>query len=442
MEAMHMHELNNILLEDVIDVDEMKKILNSFVLATGLGAMCVNARGESAIFSEEHEGFCAFCKIIRSDPRGRKRCTESMDKAGKLAAQLGEPYISRCHAGLIEFAAPILFKEHYLGSISCGPVLMWEWDEIAIQEFLSRTSDLDINREALLAASREIKVLNGRNVQAAAELLFIITNYFAKSSIITLQQRKELSEQQSKLAELIFVQKKAEERISYLEDRVRQNEYPMDKENDLLNKVRMGDRKGAKKILNELLAVIFLHFSGNMELIKARVLELVIVISRAAVEGGARLDKLLGLNYSFICELASIHRFEDVCFWIVKVLDTFLDTVYESRNIKNSKLLGEAIQYIRENFNENLSLESVSQQIFISPYYLSHLFKEELGITFLEYLTRIRMEEAKKMLLDRTMTILDISNRVGYDDPGYFSKVFKKNMGISPSQYRKHAVQG
>ena len=139
---------------------------------------------------------------------GRKRCTESKHKAGKLAAQLGEPYISRCHAGLIEFAAPIVFKDLYLGSISCGPVLMWEWDEIAIQEFLNRTSDLNINREALLAASRKIKVLNGRNVQAAAELLFITANHFAKSNIITLQQRRELSEQQSKLAELIFKQRR------------------------------------------------------------------------------------------------------------------------------------------------------------------------------------------------------------------------------------------
>ena len=236
---------------------------------------------------------------------------------------------------------------------------------------------------------------------------------------------------------MIFKQKKAEERIRYLEERVKHEEYPMEKENELLNRVRMGDRQGAKKILNELLAVIFLHTSGNIELIKARVLELVVVISRAAVEGGAKLDKLLGLNYSFISELASKNKFEDVCFWIVKVLDTFLDTVYEARSIKNSKLLEEAIQYIRENYHEKLSLENVAEKIYISPYYLSHLFKEELGITFLEYLTRIRMEEAKKLLMDRSLTILDISLRIGYDDPGYFSKVFKKNIGVSPSQYRK-----
>jgi two-component system response regulator YesN len=429
----------DIKLRDVIDVGEMKKILNSFVLATGLGAVCVDAQGELAIVPDEHEGYCQFCKEIRRDHDGRRRCNDSMNKAGKLAAQLGEPYIYRCHAGLVELAAPILFKDLYLGSISCGPVLMWDWDDSAIEEVLVLTQDLDINREMLIDAGNKINMLAGRNVQAAAELLYITANHIAQSNIITLQQRKELNEQQSRLSEMIFEHKKAEERIRILEEQVKCEKYPVDKENDLLDKVRMGDRKGAKKILNEILAVIFIRSAGNIELIKARTLELVVVISRAAVEGGASMDKLLGYNYSYILELAFMSRFEDICFWIVKVLDTFLDTVYESRSIKNSNLLGEAIRIIKTQYSENLSLDEVAQQLFISPYYLSHLFSEELKVTFHEYLTRIRMDEAKRLLSDRSLTIMEISFRVGYDDPNYFSKVFKKNIGVSPTQYRKQA---
>lgn len=432
-----MQECGNIQLKDVIDVEEMERILNSFVLATGLGAICVDAQGELAIIPQEHEGYCPFCKEIRRDPEGRKRCNESMNKAGKLAAQLGEPYIYRCHAGLIEFAAPIIFKDIYLGSISCGPVLMWDWDEVAVEEILNLTQDLDINQRKMLDEGNKITMLTGRNVQAAAELLYIISNHIAQSNIITLQQRKELNDQQSQLAEMIFEQKKAEERIHYLEERVKDEKYPIDKENDLLDKVRMGDRSGARKILNEILSVIFLRSAGNIELIKARALELVFVISRAAVEGGASMGKLLGFNYSYISELASMDRFEDICFWIVKVLDTFLDTVYESRSIKNSSILGEAIRIIQNQYTENLSLDDVAQQVFISPFYLSHLFRVELGVTFLEYLTRIRMDEAKRLLSDRSLAIMDISIQVGYEDPNYFSKVFKKNIGVSPNQYRK-----
>ena len=108
--------------------------------------------------------------------------------------------------------------------------LLWEWDEIAIQEFLSHVSDLNINREALFA-SREIKVLDGRNVQAG-RITFITANHFAKSNIITITTKKRVDDQQSMRAELIFEQKIAEERIRYLEEKVRQEEYPMDMENE------------------------------------------------------------------------------------------------------------------------------------------------------------------------------------------------------------------
>ena len=212
----------------------------------------------------------------------------------------------------------------------------------------------------------------------------------------------------------------------------------MDKETELLNRVRMGDRNGAKEILNEILSDILLHSASNIELIKARILELIVVISRAAVEGGASLNKLLGLNYGFISELSSLNAIEDICMWIVKVLDVFMDTVYESRDIKNSKVLSDALSYIREHYRENLTLDLVSKNVYISSYYLSHLFKEELDITFVEYLTKIRIEMAKKRLKNQDLSIMDIASEVGYDDSSYFSKVFKRNTGLSPSQYRKN----
>jgi two-component system response regulator YesN len=230
--------------------------------------------------------------------------------------------------------------------------------------------------------------------------------------------------------------KRAQETIRLLESRTEENCYPVDKERELIGKVRIGDKTGAKKILNEILGAIFFQNAGDLEIMKARLMELVVLLSRAAVEGGGSLDKLLGLNYSFISELSSINKFEDLCRWIVKVLDAFLDSVYETKNIKNAKILSEAMNYIRRNYNNDLSLEKVAQNIYISPYYLSHLFKEELNITFVEYLTMVRVEEAKKLLSSPSMSILAIASEVGYEDASYFSKVFKKTTGLSPNQYR------
>ena len=70
---------------------------------------------------------------------------------------------------------------------------------------------------------------------------------------------------------------------------------------------------------------------------------------------------------------------DELCYWLVKVLDTFMDTVYETRNVRSARNLGEALKYIRENYNRNLTLENVAQQIYISPYYLSHMFRRNLG---------------------------------------------------------------
>lgn len=424
-------------LEDLVDISVLKRLLNSFVLATGLGAIVVDTSGKPILIPESYPGICRFCNMIQSTEEGLRRCADSMARAGKFSAQLGEPYIFRCHAGLIEWAAPILLGERHLGSFMCGQVLMWSLDDGALEEIVARSSDIGLSREQLVEAAKELKIMSGPNVQAAADMLFVMSNYIMETGMLTLMQRRELNEQQAKLAEEIHARKQAEEVLKSLEQRSVQPIYPLEKEKELLGKVRLGDRTGAKEILNELLGSILFESAGRPEVIKARVLELLVVLSRAAVEGGASLEKLLGLNYDYIDELAKIEPIEEMCAWIVKVLDTFIDTVYETRNEKNFKVVERAMEYIRQNYKNDITLEDVANAIFISPYYLSHLFRDELGITFIEYLTKIRIEEASRLLLTTNMSIIRIAEEVGYSDSSYFSKVFKKLQNVTPSQYRQ-----
>ena len=79
----------------------------------------------------------------------------------------------------------------------------------------------------------------------------------------------------------------------------------------------------------------------------------------------------------------------------------------------------------------------MAQEVLFSPYYVSRLFKEELGLTFIEYLTKIRIDAAKRLLLETNMTVSEISDLVGYQDPSYFTKVFKKREGVTPTQFRR-----
>lgn len=93
--------------------------------------------------------------------------------------------------------------------------------------------------------------------------------------------------------------------------------------------------------------------------------------------------------------------------------------------------------YIISNFAKSISLEEVAELVNLSPNYFSNLFKETKGETFIDFVTRIRMEHAKKLLEENEHTLKEISYKVGYKDPNYFSRVFKRNFGVSPKHYQK-----
>jgi len=213
--------------------------------------------------------------------------------------------------------------------------------------------------------------------------------------------------------------------------------YPLETERELLRRVRLGDKEGAKEVLNEILGKILFKNAGQTELIRARFLELAVVLSRAAVEGKAELEMILGLNFEYIQELGKIKSIEELCIWVVKVLDRFTESVYENRNIKNVDIIRKTREFIRTNYKKKIKLVDISKAIYLSPYYLSHIFKRETGVTLMEYLAKVRIEEAKYLLENTPLNTTRIAFQVGYSDQSYFCKVFKKSEGISPSDYRK-----
>lgn len=97
----------------------------------------------------------------------------------------------------------------------------------------------------------------------------------------------------------------------------------------------------------------------------------------------------------------------------------------------------QAVMMIQENFAQNLSLEAVAADIFVSPAYLSRIFQKEMHCTFGEYLTVRRMEEAKRLLRDTDLTVLQIGEAVGYNNDKYFMNLFKKRVGMTPGRYRQ-----
>lgn len=94
-------------------------------------------------------------------------------------------------------------------------------------------------------------------------------------------------------------------------------------------------------------------------------------------------------------------------------------------------------KYIIEHSHEDISLEAISRMAGLSPFYISKLFKEHFGVNYIDFLTECRIEKAKKLMADPTLSMKAIALEVGYRDPNYFSKVFRKMCNVSPTEYRK-----
>lgn len=110
---------------------------------------------------------------------------------------------------------------------------------------------------------------------------------------------------------------------------------------------------------------------------------------------------------------------------------------FRSHAAPPSQIIQEADKFIRARYAESLTLPSVAAEVHVTPVWLSKLFKKEMHKTFLEYLTDIRMEKAKRMLSDVQYKIYEISAQVGYKDPVHFTKVFKRHTGLTPKEYRR-----
>ena len=372
-----------------------------------------------------YKGRCKLCEHCAQ----AKNCRD-MQYAGKITAQMGISSMHRCALGGVLFAGTIMRDDSVEAFVLLGPVRMWEWDDYAREELLdiiqARPALALDTPDALADYCSELLYIGSSSARDLCQLMFdTCAAISCEGNYLALQRDSYYV--QSKLFDVFENEKRATAEI----------DYPIDTEQELLRRVRVGDNSGAKAILNELLGKILFANGNNIDVLKARSLELVVMISRAAVEGGAELNRLLGMNYSFIGELSALNTFDEVCLWLTRVLDKFMDTVYGTRATPNMLLLRNAASFISLHYADNISLEDVASEVHVSPYYLSHLFREELSITFIEYLTRTRVDKAKQLLADQQLSVSEVAHSVGYDDSGYFSRVFKKMTGRTPASYRR-----
>lgn len=103
---------------------------------------------------------------------------------------------------------------------------------------------------------------------------------------------------------------------------------------------------------------------------------------------------------------------------------------------RNTRLMRQVQAYMEANYRSDISLDGLARTLDFSPYYLSKLFKQHFGVSFIEYLTDLRVRAAKEYLADPTKGVREVGELVGYPNGNYFVKMFKKKTGLTPTEYR------
>ena len=119
-----------------------------------------------------------------------------------------------------------------------------------------------------------------------------------------------------------------------------------------------------------------------------------------------------------------------------KVIFNLLDIVYLFSDNNQYSILKRAKNYINDNYNKKITISDIAKHLYISDYYLCHLFKDNLNYTVNDYIIRVRIEKSVELMENRELNIKDIMHEVGFSSQSYFNKIFKKMLGVTPGKYR------
>lgn len=206
-------------------------------------------------------------------------------------------------------------------------------------------------------------------------------------------------------------------------------------ENRLIKAIEKGDPQICLSILTDM----FNKYNNIMgqEGVRNRLIEIVVVAHRLAIENGVENDKCIEYSgyLSQLLGCKSQLEFEQM---LIEKIGGIARRISRTKEKAIGYIVDKANKIINERFNQELTLDDISKELYISPQYFSRLYKQEMGVNFIEKLTAIRMENAKNLMKRGDLSIKEICYMSGYSDPNYFSRLFKKFEGVSPSNYQKH----
>lgn len=409
------------------DLEAGKKMTDSFYSTSGVSCRLYTERGDLLYERGEMADSCAVCRKSRELTGEETHCDRIHIHGALQARRFGGRYIYFCPFSMAYFSSPIMVGGALAGALVGGPVLIMDIDEYLDGDLFLKRQIPREKTEEFRRVLASIPQMEPARLSQMSEQLFASALYVSDSSHEMFMTRSE-NRQQDTIGEY----------IQRLKTDGPGEPYPVDKERELSHAVTQGDKKNAGRLLNELLGHIMFR-AGSEEVLRSRVTELLVVMSRAAIEGGSGAEQILEANHRYLGQLRRLSGQEDMARWLADVLGQFTNLVFGPADTKHGSSIQKALEYINSRYAEKLTLAEVAEYAGYSPAYFSKVFREERGCTFREYLNELRVEKSKTLLLSGHASIAEICAMVGFEDQSYFGKVFRKFTGVTPDRYRKRS---
>lgn len=215
-----------------------------------------------------------------------------------------------------------------------------------------------------------------------------------------------------------------------------EEDYPIDIEQRLFSCLEAGEVNGAVAEAGKFYDWMVGSYAKEIMDIKLKALEFVLFAEKIGYESGGTTYRFTS-RHDYLPSLMEFRNYDELRAWFLGKIREAAKNVRGNKESTHKRCVEQAIEYIRERYHKSITLDEVSRQVNVSPYYFSKLFKEETGENFIDYLTSMRMDKAKELLMKTDKSMKEICGQVGYQDPNYFSRAFKKNVGITPTEYKE-----
>jgi AraC-like DNA-binding protein/ligand-binding sensor protein len=413
-------------LKKIVSLTKFNKISDTYMRRTGLPLVLVNSDGK-IIHTQSR---CTLCEELleNGDSVLEKSCQIKMLKAVEEAYRWGEGYITNCPLGLIMFAVPIVSDKKLIGGFLSGFAIFPEMKKDFVEEISQNLMNFFELVDEMKLKKMKLKVFSSKKARENVSLLLMLTRKFHINDLHFLEDRKEKYIQHYKIANFLDDLKKNKPDIS---------RKILDKQDEIIQKVKLGDKTGAREILNEFLGSIFFDSGMNFEIIKVRIIELIVIISRTAIEAGVEVKELMGLNYSYLTELNKATDIDELLFKLNDILTNFINKVSATKDKKKKIKIRKMIEYINQNFTKKLKSEEIAKSGDLSISRCLHLFKEETGLSLSQYIKKLRVDYGKYLLLNTDISLADCAVEAGFYDQSHFTKTFSQIERMTPSRFRQ-----